>query len=119
MSSNLMDTEGGGESQQYEGNLGLVDPHKKSGGQLGAAETTLDPSKTEQGQQESAARGERTAENIRYGQTISEGGMSGQTTGMEGQVDRNESVDGKQDRRAEGYGGADGHGRDQDRTIGA
>ncbi|KAF2859420.1 hypothetical protein K470DRAFT_271592 [Piedraia hortae CBS 480.64] len=35
MSSNTMETPKVGESQQYEGNLGLTDPHKKSEGQLG------------------------------------------------------------------------------------
>ena len=41
MSNNLMDTEPGGESRQYEGNLGYIDPHNKLAGQLGG--TLLDP----------------------------------------------------------------------------
>lgn len=35
---------------------------------------------TSQQEQQKAERGERTAENVRYGQTISEGGMGGKTT---------------------------------------
>lgn len=34
----------------------------------------------QQQEQNKAARGAKTAENIRYGQTISEGGMGGKTT---------------------------------------
>lgn len=34
----------------------------------------------QQQEQDKADRGERTAENIRYGQAISEGGMGGKTT---------------------------------------
>lgn len=34
----------------------------------------------QQQEQDKADRGARTAENIRYGQTISEGGMGGKTT---------------------------------------
>ena len=30
-----MDTEPGGESGQYEGNLGYIEPHNKQAGQLG------------------------------------------------------------------------------------
>ena len=35
---------------------------------------------TSQQEQQRAERGERTAENVRYGQTISEEGMGGKTT---------------------------------------
>jgi len=114
-----------GESGQYEGNLGLVDAHKKSGGQLGDVETTTDPAQTTEHQQQQAARGAQTSENIRYGQTISEGGMSGMTDGSTGTAseegygrlkdDGEQGSDGKQERRAEGYGG----GKDMDRNIGA
>lgn len=45
--------------------------------------TTQDSTKTDQ---DNADRGARTAENIRYGQTISEGGMGGQTTTSSGQA---------------------------------
>ncbi|KAK4540684.1 hypothetical protein LTR36_009015 [Oleoguttula mirabilis] len=128
MSSGLMETEAGGESGQYEGNLGLVDAQKKSGGQLGSAETTTDPAQTEEAQQQKSERGEKTAENVRYGQAISEeGGVGGVTQGQEGSAAqegyggvKDQSGDGgdgeaAQERRAEGYGGE----RDMDRSIGA
>ena len=38
----------------------------------------------EQQEQAKAERGEKTAENLRYGQAISEGGMGGMTTEGEG-----------------------------------
>lgn len=41
MSDKLMDTEPGGESRQYEGNLGYVEPPNKQAGQLGG--TLLHP----------------------------------------------------------------------------
>jgi len=37
MSSNLMSTEPGGESDQYESQHTVTVPHKKSGGQMGGA----------------------------------------------------------------------------------
>ncbi|KAL8919334.1 MAG: hypothetical protein Q9208_006833 [Pyrenodesmia sp. 3 TL-2023] len=55
MSSGLMDTEPGEPETQPD---------------------TVD----QQQEQDKAARGAKTAENIRYGQTISEGGMGGKTT---------------------------------------
>ena len=46
-----------------------------------------EPSEAElQAKQAAKERGERTAENIRYGQGISESGMSGFTTGQEGEA---------------------------------
>ncbi|KAL8734692.1 MAG: hypothetical protein Q9166_001348 [cf. Caloplaca sp. 2 TL-2023] len=41
---------------------------------------------TQQQEQDKADRGARTAENVRYGQTISEGGMGGKTTEAGGQA---------------------------------
>lgn len=38
----------------------------------------------EQQEQAKAERGEKTAENVRYGQNISEGGMGGMTTDSQG-----------------------------------
>ena len=35
---------------------------------------------TSQQEQQKAERGEKTGENVRYGQTVSEGGMGGKTT---------------------------------------
>ncbi|KAK0948509.1 hypothetical protein LTR48_001597 [Friedmanniomyces endolithicus] len=106
MSSGLMETDPGGEDQQYEGNLHLADPHKKSAGQLGQSasesHTTTDPSQTDAGKEQASARGEKTAENIRYGQTISEtGGMGGMTQGMEGSTEQ------------AGYGGGVGSAADE------
>ncbi|KAL8658310.1 MAG: hypothetical protein Q9226_001090 [Calogaya cf. arnoldii] len=51
----------------------------------------------EQQEQDKADRGERTAENVRYGQTISEGGMGGKTTEAGGSANQ------------AGYGSTDGH----------
>ncbi|KAK3669591.1 hypothetical protein LTR78_010529 [Recurvomyces mirabilis] len=133
MSSGLMDTEAGGEGQQYGGKLFTENPDntgsKKSGGQLGQVETTTNPSETPEGKVAAAERAEKTTENIRYGQTITEtGGMSGMTEGMEGRTekegfgskvgDRVEGGEGDEvagGRRAQGYGG-DG---DMDREVGA
>lgn len=42
-------------------------------------ETQVDAVDSEQ-QKQNAERGAKTAENVRYGQTISEGGMGGKTT---------------------------------------
>ncbi|KAL8671850.1 MAG: hypothetical protein Q9168_003666 [Polycauliona sp. 1 TL-2023] len=96
MSSNLMDTEPGGEGDQYESIQTVTTPHSKQGGQMGEAETQPDAVK-EQQEQEKADRGARTAENIRYGQTISEGGMGGKTTEAGGSANQG------------GYGSTDGH----------
>ncbi|KAF7185229.1 hypothetical protein HII31_13504 [Pseudocercospora fuligena] len=103
--SKLMDTEIGGEQTQYESQSTSQQPHKKSAGQFGSSseQTTTDPSNTEEGIKAMKERGEQTAENIRYGQTISEGGMSGFTTGQSGEVDRNEER--AEGRSAAGYGG--------------
>jgi hypothetical protein len=43
MSDNLMDTEPGGESGQYEGNLGYIDPVAKQAGQLGGTSAPIPP----------------------------------------------------------------------------
>ncbi|GAB1734281.1 hypothetical protein NU195Hw_g815t1 [Hortaea werneckii] len=128
MSSNLMETEAGGETQQYEGDLGLKDPHKKSGGQLGQPQTTTDPSNTPEGAQAAAARTERNMENIRYGQTLSEtGGVGGMTQGQQGTGEKegfggavgerssgDKSLDAVQERKGQGYGGSN----DMNREIG-
>ena len=114
---------------RYEGNLHVADPQKKSTGQFGSAadNTTTDPSQTIEGQQESADRGAKTAENIRYGQTISEtGGQGGMTTGNDGTAEQtgygavedrsgDAGGDAEAGREAQGYGGKE----DMDRGIGA
>ncbi|KAL9025563.1 MAG: hypothetical protein Q9196_005638 [Gyalolechia fulgens] len=54
---------------------------------MGEPETQLD-AVAEQQEQDKADRGAQTAENIRYGQTISEGGMGGKTTGSAGSANQ-------------------------------
>ncbi|MCJ1352230.1 MAG: hypothetical protein MMC33_002214 [Icmadophila ericetorum] len=85
MSSSLMSTEPGGESTQYESMNTVTKPHSKQGGQMGDPETQVD-STTSQAQQENAERGEKTAENIRYGESISEHGFGGETTTNSGEA---------------------------------
>lgn len=99
-------------------------PNKKSGGQLGEPQTSVDSNPKVNAQQKQA-RGEKTAENIRYGQTISEEGMGGQTTTTTGQATQEGygrtsgvaegSIDAAQERREQGYGGEN----DMNREIGA
>lgn len=102
-----------------------LEPHKKSTGQLGNAadNTTTDPSKTSEGVQRQVERGQQTAENIRYGQTISEGGMGGMTTVHSGEAERegygrveDKAEDGgaAEQRRKAGYGGN----KDMDNEVG-
>jgi hypothetical protein len=69
-----------------------------------------------------AEEGEKTAEKIRYGQSLSENGMGGQTTGL-GQANSSSAgskaqdvdEDAKNERIKSGYGGD----KDMDRDIGA
>ncbi|KAI9707857.1 MAG: hypothetical protein M1820_004463 [Bogoriella megaspora] len=146
MSDNVEEIEPGGESTQYESIKTVTKPHAKEGGQLGgilairehnsyncsallaAPSTEVDASSSAL-EEAKAVRGERTAENIRYGQAISEQGMGGQTTtntgtanyeggygGTKEQVGKTTEEGGeKQGREAQGYGGE----KDMDRTIGA
>lgn len=115
-------------NRRYEGDLGLKDPHKKSGGQLGTPQTTTDPANTPEGAQAAAARTERNMENIRYGQTLSEtGGVGGMTQGQQGTGEKDgfggavgerfsgdKSLDAVQERKGQGYGGSN----DMNREIG-
>lgn len=79
MSSNkLMETERGGESTQYESIHTVTKPHSKQSGQLGDA--TDHTEMADEASNVDAERGEKTAENVRYGQNISESGMGGMTT---------------------------------------
>ncbi|KAF2233305.1 hypothetical protein EV356DRAFT_213692 [Viridothelium virens] len=129
MSDKLMDIEPGGESTQYESIHTVTKPHSKSGGQLGDASTEVDTTTAAQ-EEAKAARGERTAENIRYGQGISEHGMGGQTTtsggvantdggygGVREQVGKTAGSEGSDGagRTEQGYGGE----RDMGRDVGA
>lgn len=83
MSSGLMETEAGGESTQYESIHTVTKPHSKEGGQMGEKETQPDAVPSETGQQK-GERGQKTAENMRYGEAISEHGFGGETTGNSG-----------------------------------
>ncbi|KAI4131285.1 MAG: hypothetical protein LQ338_001310 [Usnochroma carphineum] len=74
MSSGLMDTEPGGESnhlRSFQGNVSLT---------FRPEPETQPDAVDQQQEQDKTQRGARTAENIRYGQAISEGGMGGKTT---------------------------------------
>lgn len=121
-----MDTAPGGEEQnQYESAITENVASKKSGGQMGQPASTEQPSKTDDAAQQQAERGEQTAENIRYGQTISEGGMGGMTanqggeTGKEGYgrvtAEGGNEDSAKAERVKAGYGGA----KDMNREVGA
>lgn len=72
-------------------------------------------------EKEKRERGEKTAENIRYGEAIREHGFGGETTGNEGEVnqgssfgrvemDREGEGEGQQTRSEQGYGGGSGVG---------
>jgi len=125
MSSNLMDTEPGGMGDGYEDAIKTVtEPHKKSGGQLGEPSTSF-PSESGPTAQEKSDRGAQTAENIRYGQNMSENGMGGKTTTSSGSAGQDNGQGGAEyggstadavgARKAAGYGGD----KDMDREIGA
>ncbi|MDI1491967.1 MAG: hypothetical protein OHK93_003178 [Ramalina farinacea] len=70
--------------------------------------------------QETAERGAKTAENIRYGQNVSEQGMGGKTTEAEGAANQDgafgsvqaqdNSLGAEETREASGYGGGSGVG---------
>lgn len=110
----LMDTAPGGEQTQYEGQSTFVESHSKDSG------TFADPSASEaktQASKEARARGEKTAENIRYGEAISEHGFGGETKGVLGEAcqggrygrrkssnaAKSEDVDFVRSRRDQGY----------------
>ena len=109
---------------RYESEYTDVVPNRKSGGQLGEPQTSIDSNPVADAEQKQA-RGEKTAENIRYGQTISEEGMGGQTTTSTGQASQEgygraagsteDNIDATQERREQGYGGE----KDMNREIGA
>jgi len=126
MSSNLMDTEPGGEQTQYEGVHTFVKPHAKEAGQLGDASEGATDTLKNMAADEPNTHGISKSDKIRYGQSIQEGGMGGKTAGMtgaagqEGGFGGTKAVDGQdngiaKERREQGYGG----GKDMDRNIGA
>lgn len=70
---------------------------------MGQVETTEDPSKTEEGKEAKRQQGEKTAENVRYGQGISE--RVGDTINQRGGADEgSQQDDGADGRKAAGYG---------------
>lgn len=79
------------------------------------SDTTKSPSEaTTQAEEKKAERGERTAENIRFGESISEHGFGGETVGNSGGVSDGErskdEEEGESVRKAMGYGGGSGVG---------
>ncbi|KAG9185344.1 hypothetical protein G6011_07888 [Alternaria panax] len=127
MSDKLMDTEPGGERQnQYEGVHTFIQPHAKEAGQLGdPSEGTLVHKKTSDPGAPNT-QGITSADKIRYGQSIQEGGMGGKTTSSTGEAKTESGFGGTEalnvddddaakQRRAQGFGGD----KDMDRTIGA
>lgn len=82
---------------------------------MGQAQTAVDV-QPEAAAKEKAERGEKIAENIRYGQGISESGVGGFTATSSGSADKvDDTTDAVQSRKAEGYGGE----KDMNREIGA
>ncbi|GAB7346084.1 hypothetical protein MBLNU457_4843t1 [Dothideomycetes sp. NU457] len=131
MSSGLMDTVAGGEGDNYEDAIDTQQrPHKKSGGQMGNPETAVDYSPAAQ-KEANAEAGAKSAEKIRYGQTMSEQGMGGMTNSSTGEANQEVGYGGAQDngsatemggdeqgvddRLAQGLGGE----RDMNREVGA
>ncbi|KAF2848848.1 hypothetical protein T440DRAFT_469918 [Plenodomus tracheiphilus IPT5] len=126
MSSNLMDTEPGGEQTQYEGVHTFVEPHAKQAGQLGNPSEGTTEAPDKRATDEPNTQGITKADKIRYGQSIQEGGVGGKTTSSTGEahqeggyggtkaVDDDDDSAAKQ-RRQQGYGG----GKEMDRNIGA
>lgn len=110
---------------RYEGEATDVQPHKKSGGQFGDAETTTDITETKEYKAQHAEAGGRKAENMRYGQAISEQGVAGFTTGQQGSVQQSKTgstatgsdstASSDETRAASGYGGD----KDMSQDIGA
>ncbi|EXJ83131.1 hypothetical protein A1O1_06750 [Capronia coronata CBS 617.96] len=107
----LMDTEPGGENTQYESIKTHTVPTEKQRGQLGSGPNTSEASSMSQD------RGQQTADNIRYGQNVSESGMGGKTTtssgvaAQEGYGGTPDKAEGQEDTRSQqGYGSGSGVG---------
>ncbi|KZF20003.1 hypothetical protein L228DRAFT_33413 [Xylona heveae TC161] len=116
MSSNLFSTSPGGETPQYESIKTVTNETPKQTGQFGdlSSSETTDPLKE---------RGEQRAEQIRYGQGISESGVGGMTKDVGGAAGHEGGYGGaKADpafetadtntRAAQGYGGKNETGED-------
>ncbi|CAD6585613.1 MAG: hypothetical protein ASARMPRED_002209, partial [Alectoria sarmentosa] len=103
----------------YESIQTVTKPHSKQGGQMGEEETQPDAVTAHQAQQK-AERGEKTAENVRYGQAISEEGMGGKTTEARGSANQDNfgatdaqggtDDDAEESRQNQGYGPGSGIG---------
>ncbi|KAH7356977.1 hypothetical protein BKA65DRAFT_495894 [Rhexocercosporidium sp. MPI-PUGE-AT-0058] len=116
----LMDTEPGGENTQYESQDTFVRPPKKSTGQFGATQPSEDTEADVHRAAQQQERGEKTAENVRYGEAISEHGLGGETVGNSGKADdvsagnggtsSEERVKQERARREMGYGEGSGVG---------
>ncbi|KAF8852669.1 hypothetical protein BDZ45DRAFT_658860 [Acephala macrosclerotiorum] len=106
----LMDTERGGEQTQYEGVNEFGKSHAKESGQFD--DSTVNEA-AQHLSSEKQERGEKTAENIRYGEAISEHGFGVETTGNSGKANQDsgfgeiedQSIEGQRSRREQGYGG--------------
>jgi hypothetical protein len=109
MSSNLMDTSPGGENTQYESIKTVTQEPKKGSGQLCGS-----PSTSSKQSPEETEKGEKKAENIRYGQAMSEQGVGGFTDPEHNSGSVGESSEVGQTRREQGYDA----GREMDRGIG-
>jgi len=112
----LMDTEAGGEQTQYEAVHEFTKPPLKEQGQY--EDSSVNEATTQAGK-DKAARGEKTAENVRYGEAISEHGFGGETIGNTGEAqqggygrtdEQTGTDDITQSRREQGYGGGSGVG---------
>ncbi|OAL31274.1 hypothetical protein AYO20_08329 [Fonsecaea nubica] len=107
-----MDTVPGGETPQYESIKTATVPTSKQRGQLGSGSNTMENPST------SEDRGKQRANNIRYGQNISESGMGGKTVAQDGQAGQQggyggtpDQAEGQKDTRPQqGYGAGSGVG---------
>ncbi|KAK0100888.1 hypothetical protein ONS95_007332 [Cadophora gregata] len=88
----LMDTEPGGENTQYESQDTFTKSPKKSTGQFGATAETEDNEADVHRASQKAARGEKTAENVRFGEAISEHGFGGETVGNTGRANNSSGM---------------------------
>ncbi|KAF2428764.1 hypothetical protein EJ08DRAFT_698989 [Tothia fuscella] len=111
MSSNsgLMDTDVGGENTQYESIKTVTNPPSQQGGQL-SSETGTNTKDTP-----SKERGDQTAENVRYGQAMSEQGVGGFTSPDQNSGSAGEGKESKVGRKEMGYDA----GKEMNRNIGA
>ncbi|KAJ9603203.1 hypothetical protein H2200_012498 [Cladophialophora chaetospira] len=108
----MMDTSPGGENTQYESIKTETVPTEKQRGQLGSGPNSSDTPPADE------ERGQKTADNIRYGQNISESGMGGKTTAQSGSAGQQGGYGGAPDqaeeqtdtRSQQGYGGGSGVG---------